>query len=99
MRYHCWHQGSQNEKGGRVIEGEKRLNTLRDDLLEAIAGGTLTEYDETFFSAMIEAAKEEGRPIDDLLTAVDDVFGDRPELHDEIYQYIFENWGLSSMSG
>ena len=78
---------------------EKKLNALRDELLENIAGGTLTEFDEKYFSMLIEATKEAGEPIDYLLAIVDDVYRDKPGLHDEICQYIFENWGLSSAAG
>ena len=77
---------------------EKKLNTLRDELLEAIAGGTLSEYDKQWYSTLINATKDAGESVDYLLAIVDDVYRDKPELHDEICDYIFQNWGLSSSS-
>ena len=74
---------------------EKKLNVLDDNLLEAIAGGALSEMDEHFFLAMIDEGKKNGRSIHDLLDAVDEVYCDRPELHNEICEFIVNNWGPS----
>ena len=74
---------------------EKKLNALDDKLLEAIAAGTLSEMDEHFFLVLIDEGKRGGKSINDLLDAVDEVYCDRPELHNEICEFIVNNWGPS----
>ena len=71
---------------------ENKLNALDDNLLEAIAGGALSEMDEHFFLVLIDSAKKKGGSINDLLDAVDKVYCDRPELHNEICEFIVKNW-------